>query len=162
MTKIRVALSAAALCLVTSAYSCGVPDGLGDSCILVKADPNDPDGLLSIPIKEGELTGLTDTDIISIGATECENLVCVRAANTPLTDATADAKGFCSRVCVENNAEGCLTGDPAKDNNDPYACRSLLLDAETIALIQQQNPDRIPPGALSSTYCAKPLVPTTP
>jgi hypothetical protein len=165
MTKIWVALSAAALCLVTSA--CPVIDDLGAPCILVKADPTDTDpsdGTRSINIQESEISGYTDTDIISLGATECENLVCVRSANTadPMTPPTADAPGFCSRACAENTADGCLTGDPGVDNNDPYACRSLALDAETIAIIKETRPDLIPPGFTSPFFCASPLVPTPP
>jgi hypothetical protein len=165
MTKTWVALSAAALSLVMSACL-EPPDDLGSPCVLVRADPTDTDpndGTRSINILESDLEGLTDTDIISFGATECENLVCVRPANTPLgPDRTVGAEGFCSRACAENVADACLTGDAARDNNDPYACRSLALDAEALAVLRQDHPELIPPGVTSPFYCANPLVPTPP
>jgi hypothetical protein len=164
MTKTWVACGAAALFLMTSA--CPKPDDLGARCLLVRADPSDTDprdGTRSITIKESEIATLTNTDIFSLGATECENLVCIRAANTPLSGtAGADATGFCSRACVENDADSCLTGDSGIDHGDPYACRSLALDAEALVDIRERYPDLIPPGFTSPFYCAKPVVPSAP
>ena len=161
MTKTWVACTAAALFCVSS---CSPGDGLGDPCLLVKKDPSDPTGNRSITIKEYEIKDLANTDIISFGAPECENLVCIRAANTPVSSSptTTDASGFCSRACSENNLAGCNTGNAGIDSGDPYACRSMALDAEALALIQQQHPELIPPGVDSPFFCAKPLVLSTP
>lgn len=161
MTKTWVAASAAALLVMISA--CPVIDDLGADCTLVRADPTDTDpsdGTRSIPIKESEISGTPNMDIISFGATECENLVCVRAAGTAFSPnpAVTDATGFCSRACSENNTEGCLTGNAGIDNNDPFKCRSLALDPEELARIKQERPELIPPGVTSPFYCAKPLV----
>ena len=158
MTKKWVACTAAAMSLLISA--CYVDDGLGDKCLLVKKDPSDPTGKRALTIKESEIQALGNVDIISWGATECENMVCVRASNTPFsaTPTTTDAVGFCSRACAENNPEACLTHDPSIDNNDPFECRALALDPEELIRITQEHPELIPPGVTSPFYCAKPLI----
>ncbi|MGA9523402.1 MAG: adventurous gliding motility lipoprotein CglC [Myxococcaceae bacterium] len=126
-----------------SVTGCAPRTDLGKECTLVRKDPNDlnpSDGISSIPIKESEI--VVGKDFISFGATECEDLVCVRDANAPLGDPGADAKGKCSRPCVETNASSCATGDEKVDESadGKFVCRAMLLDTETLALIKEADP----------------------
>lgn len=163
MTKTWMALAAAALSVAMSAC---VRDDLGAPCVLVRADPTDTDssdGTRSIPIKESEIQGSDSTDIISFGATECENLVCVRPAGTPDTDPGVDndATGICSRPCAVNEASSCETGNSGIDQTSPFTCRGLVLDEAALVEIQNRYPDLIPPNVVSPFYCAKPMVVST-
>lgn len=139
---------------------CKAQTDLGKPCILVKKDPNDTDpsnGIQSIPIKESEIT--PGKDFVSFGATDCEDLVCVRDANTPAGDPNADATGFCSRSCVQTIPDSCDTGDDTIDKAKTYTCRSLILDEETLAAIKQNDPEKYRKyfGDTQSPYfCAKP------
>jgi hypothetical protein len=139
---------------------CSSGGDLGKECVLVRKDPTDTDpsdGIRSIEIRESEV--VADKDFISFGATECEDLVCVRAANTPFTRDDSNpnpvAKGMCSRPCVHTNESSCATGNDA----DRFTCRAMLLDTETLAAIKQQDPAKYKKyfGDTQSPYfCANP------
>jgi hypothetical protein len=120
--------------------SCRVATDLGRPCNLVKKNPDGGSG--SVPILESELPG-ADKDFISFGATECEDLVCVRDAYVPRTGvATTPATGYCSRACVPNSSTGCPPAN-ADDNKDPtkkLSCRALLLDEQTLGAICSTDP----------------------
>ncbi|HEX4803220.1 MAG TPA: adventurous gliding motility lipoprotein CglC [Myxococcaceae bacterium] len=115
--------------------ACRVNTDLGRSCQLVKKNPDG--GPTSVPIVEADLPG-ANKDFISFGATECEELVCVRDAYVPRTGvATAPATGYCSRSCVANSTIACPAASPA-DDTDParkLSCRALLLDEQTLGAI---------------------------
>src|SRR5262249_30649885 len=105
--------------------ACRVNTDLGRSCQLVKKNPDG--GTSSVPIVEADLPSATKA-FISFGATECEELVCVRDAYVPRPGvATAPAPGYCSRSCVANSSTACPAANP-EDNNDPtrkLSCRAL-------------------------------------
>ena len=84
--------------------ACRVATDLGLPCQLVKKNPDG--GTTSVPILESDLPG-GNKDFISFGATECEDLVCVRDAKVPRTGVPgAAALGYCSRACVPNASGG--------------------------------------------------------
>jgi hypothetical protein len=128
---------------------------------MVKKNPDG--GTTSVALLESDLPGGAK-DYISFGATECEDLVCVRDANVPLSGVpNAAAMGYCSRACVPNSSAGCPAADP-NDDRDPskrLTCRALLLDELTLAAICTNDPatcQRI--GDTRSPYfCARGLTP---
>src|SRR5712692_7154188 len=85
---------------------CRAATDLGRECALVRANP---DGGTALKILESDLPdGGTGKDYISFGATECEDLVCVRDSNVQKTGIPgALASGYCSRACVPNSSVGC-------------------------------------------------------
>lgn len=123
--------------------ACPVRTDLGTPCTLVKRNP---DGGNPISMREGEIPdGGRNTDFISFGATECEDLVCVRDGNLPLSGRPeTTAVGYCSRSCVPTSSIGC----PAKDSHDDkdptkkLSCRSLLLDEQTLAFLRTNDPSK--------------------
>jgi hypothetical protein len=132
---------------------------LGVPCNLVRRNP---DGGASLLIREGEIPdGGRTVDFISFGATECEDLVCVRDGNVPFTgQPQAPAVGYCSRACVPGSSIGCPAKDSADDNNPAkkLTCRSLILDETTLALLRSTDPAKFHQyfGETTSPYfCAR-------
>ena len=90
-----------------------VKSDLGTECVLVRK--GDVDGGDAVAF-------LTNADVskgrvyISYGATECEDLVCVRDENFPEDTANPGlpAKGYCSKLCVPQDG-------PTLNNNCPAA-----------------------------------------
>jgi hypothetical protein len=120
--------------------ACRVATDLGLSCQLVKKNPDG--GTNSVPILESDLPG-GNKDFISFGATECEDLVCVRDANVPKTGVPgAAATGYCSRACVPNASGGCPAANASDDRNPDrkLTCRALLLDEQTLGAICTNDP----------------------
>jgi hypothetical protein len=138
--SLRTALTALTLCLATA--GCKAQTDLNTECTLVKKDPSDTTGKRSLPITAGEIRGAAGRDVISFGATDCEDLVCVREANAPLPTADAEpVKGRCSRPCAGPEAS-CPSQDEALDLDPATAmnCRSLLLDEQVLATLRQSDP----------------------
>ena len=87
-----------------------------------------------------DLRGSFDKDFVSFGATECENLTCVRARcpypdpndpgktdqarceNELLPASDADPNGFCSGECI--------TDQDCASEEGSFVCRALVLDDE--------------------------------
>lgn len=103
--------------------ACVVPTDLGSTCTLMRPG----DGGL-VPISEGEVQArlrVHPFDVITFGAVECEDLVCVREADFPAGVAPeAPAKGHCSRACSSD----AMCESPAS----AMTCRALLLDEATL------------------------------
>jgi len=159
------------LVLLVFLEGCRVATDLGRECTLVKKNPDGGPG--SVFILESELpdagtqSDAGTKDYISFGATQCEDLVCVRNANTPKTGvAGAVASGYCSRPCVPNASTGCpaANSDDENDTNNNLTCRALLLDEQTLAEICTNDPGRCQQiaGTLSPYFCARSVITTTP
>lgn len=103
--------------------ACVVPSDLGSTCTLMRP----VDGGLE-PISEGELQARLrghPVDVLTFGAVECEELVCVREADFPAgAELTAPARGHCSRPCSSDAM--CASSSTA------MICRALLLDEATL------------------------------
>jgi hypothetical protein len=148
------------LLAVTSFALLGCPDGtdLGKQCYLVKKDPTDSTGQKPIRIKESEIT--PGKDFVSLGAAECDNLICVRDADQVKGAAGDDAKGYCSGHCLQTSTAACPSYDSAQDK-DPVlrlSCRPLILDEATLAAICQSDPDtckRYFGDTKTSYFCAR-------
>jgi hypothetical protein len=151
------------LVLLVFLEGCRSATDLGRDCTLVKANPDG--GTASLPIFESELPDGGTKDFISFGATECEDLVCVRDANVPKSGvAGARAAGYCSRPCVPNASTGCPAANPDDDKNPSrkLTCRALLLDEQTLADICTTDPGRCQQiaGTRSPYFCARAVNPS--
>jgi hypothetical protein len=155
--SIRWVLLAGALNAVLLTGCSGGGD-LGHPCTLIRKNPNEAaDGIKFLTIKESEI--VPGRDYISFGVTECEEFVCVRDANAPKGKPGDDAQGVCTRSCVTDSTS-CSTGVDKDYGGDPFTCRALLLDQETLAAIKDTDPVKYAQtfgDNLSPYYCAPPL-----
>jgi hypothetical protein len=155
MTKTWAAVSAAVLALVM--IGCFNPV-IGQECVLVTKDVNGN----PVQITESQIAG-EQKDIVSVGAPECEDLVCVRSANHWPTgvDPNAYAVGECSRPCSPNDQSRCLTGTDVDTSADAFTCRALVLDAEVLAAYRASHTpeeyERIFGNTESPYFCARQL-----
>jgi hypothetical protein len=142
---------------------CQVTTDLGSPCVLQKRGPQKKDAngeplfadpetkkipvYEAVDIRERELT--PGQDYIAFGATDCEDLICVRDADAPANtdyanNPEASAIGYCSRACVQGSgASACEvtnSGVPEalKSRMD---CRSLLLDQVSLDKLRAEDPD---------------------
>lgn len=144
-----ILLSALATCVLLT--GCKVDTDLGVECPMVKRDPTDTDGsdgYRNVPITEGDFPdGEPQGDLISFGATKCEDLVCVQDAahRTWTGDPSTPLTGYCSRPCVVGSATACAPQQELANDSDPdlqMSCRSLLLDPATMGRLCQADPDK--------------------
>lgn len=127
---------------------CKVSTDLGTTCELVKRDPTDTSttgAARTVPIVEGDFDTEPTGDLISFGAVECEDLVCVQDAQhrTWTNNPSTKLFGYCSRSCVTGNADACSPQADGSNDSDPslmMACRSLLLDSATMGRLCQVDP----------------------
>lgn len=141
---------AAGFVALTTLAGCRVQTDLGTPCTLVRRDPadtNEADGVNSIPILESEVStgGADGRDYISFGATECEDLVCVRdAAFVGTRDPGSAAEGYCSRPCEPQLQNQCPPANES-DQADPVkalGCRPMLLDQESLNTLRARDPEK--------------------
>ena len=136
--RLVVLLSAALL-----ASGCEVTTELGKPCTLVKKPTAEEEaqGIPNKPVLESEIA--PNQDFISFGATDCEDLICVRDAEYPRDpDPNAPALGYCSNECVEGSDGDCeVTGSDVNDDlKTRMVCRSLLLDQTTLERLKRDDP----------------------
>lgn len=122
---------------------CEVTTELGKQCTLVKKPTAEEaaQGIRNKPVLESEIA--PNQDFISFGATDCEDLICVRDAQFPRSeDPNAPALGYCSHECVEGSTDECeVTGsDVGDDLKNRMGCRSLLLDRGTLERLKREDP----------------------
>src|SRR5205823_1416087 len=90
-------------------------------CTLLKRD--------GTVLKESDLSG---RDAISFGATQCDDLVCVRDSSFPPTTPDAPAQGFCSHSCASTSS--CVSASELR-----LSCRDLLLDDAALGQTELGN-----------------------
>lgn len=151
--RLALLLGAALLC-----GGCTVPSDIGKPCVLVKKNAS---GEGAVPVSPADI--LFNQDFISFGSVECEDLVCVRSAGTPLdTSGTGDSvtvRGYCSKPCNLTSATDCSSTDPdtRPEIKQGMGCRALLLDQVALDTLKRNNPDeyeRIFGKNESPNYCA--------
>ena len=150
-----------------SVAGCTPATGLNTPCRLIKRNP---DGGAPLTITEADVQAKVtegsagiNKDVVSFGAVECEDLVCVRDAefkpnradaqeNTMPVAADAPAYGYCSKACVPGSL--CPSHDSSLDDGPhKLRCRSLILDAETLKNLADQG---LSPGNTKDPYfCAR-------
>ncbi|RKH37976.1 adventurous gliding motility lipoprotein CglC [Corallococcus sicarius] len=119
---------------------CEVTTELGKPCGLVrKATDTEAQtfGRDFMPIYEKDIAA--DQDFISFGSLDCEELVCVRDADSPRSDNPADeALGYCSDACVQGSTTDCevTNSDAVEGIKERMTCRPLLLDQATLEAIK--------------------------
>lgn len=148
--RTRLILISALLATGVLLEGCKVTTDLGTPCVLVKRDPTDTDasdGIRSVPIVEGDFDTEPAGDLISFGAVECEDLVCVQDAQLRQTDWKNDPNhaltGYCSTSCVQGSTTGCSPQADATNDTNPdlkMSCRALLLDSATMGRLCQTDP----------------------
>ncbi|WP_224369288.1 adventurous gliding motility lipoprotein CglC [Hyalangium versicolor] len=137
--RLVVLLSAALL-----ASGCEVTTELGKKCVLVKkpSDEEVAQGIRSKPVINSEIAA--GQDFISFGATDCEDLICVRDAEFVPEDTSPNvaAEGYCSQECVEGSTGDCEVTDTSVPDalKDRIVCRSLLLDQATLERLKRDDP----------------------
>ena len=128
------------------ALGCNPPSDLGNVCEL-RIDG----GLWTSAVSE------TD-DFFYQGTTQCENLVCLRPAGSPL-DA---GYGICSNTCTpDNSGNPNSLSDDCGGRSSGLVCRQLSLSPEFIQGILaldggQELLDQVLGGNIASTYCTTP------
>ncbi|HEX8702031.1 MAG TPA: adventurous gliding motility lipoprotein CglC [Myxococcaceae bacterium] len=165
--RLVILLSAALL-----ATGCTVTTDLGKPCVLKKTQvvPGGNGETEVVDILQSEIT--TGQDYIAFGITECDDLICVRDADEPFLEEDPDlskprrqAVGYCSRACIEgSDASACEVTDTDVPDalSARMACRSLLLDTQTLERLRADNPAlyRQTFGeTLSPFFCAGTLTP---
>ncbi|WP_224245962.1 adventurous gliding motility lipoprotein CglC [Hyalangium gracile] len=136
--RLAVILSAALL-----ASGCEVTTELGKPCVLVKKPTAEEEaqGIRSKPVLESEIA--PKQDFISFGATDCEDLICVRDADYPRNSNPNEvAMGYCSQECVEGEDGDCEVTDSSVDEalSSRIVCRSLLLDQTSLEDLKRADP----------------------
>lgn len=134
----RLLLPAVLLALALPA--CSAKTDIGQTCRMTK--PCDPGP--TCPILYSELT-TDESDYIALGAAECDDLVCVRLADSSKTPARTEpadeAIGYCARPCIDSmDCEYDWEGKKGL-----LACEPLLLTDTSL----------FGPGA-STRYCVYP------
>jgi hypothetical protein len=137
---LRLAVIAALLML----GGCAVKTDLGSPCFLVRGvDGGAGQPKISVRLHESDIR--PNKDFISFGATECEDLVCVRDSTFPVgANPTDEAQGYCSRPCIQTSTVGCPSQNEADDKipSKRLTCRPLLLDEATLAAICNADPEK--------------------
>jgi hypothetical protein len=140
---------------------------LGHPCVLKKKNP---DGGKPLEMTSDDVTA-QGQDIVSLGAQECEDFICVRDLGEPVPDGGSDAgsqpdggnrvlTGYCTHACTGTGTGPCGLGE-SPDPNRPYECRSLLLDDQTLRALCFSNPglcDDLFGPERSSNFCARGLL----
>jgi hypothetical protein len=135
--RLAVFLSAALL-----ASGCEVTTQLGKPCVLVKkpSAEEEAQGIRSKPVLESEIA--PKQDFISFGSTDCEDLICVRDAESSRDpDPNAAAQGYCSQECVEGSSTCEVTDSSVPESlRTRMTCRSLLLDQASLERLKKDDP----------------------
>jgi hypothetical protein len=140
------ALALAGLAALGALAGCKVSTQLGESCSLVrKPRPGETDGGSPrfVRVTYGEIPN-TNTDYISFGAVECDDLTCVLDADSPRGAPDVPAQGYCTQACVGASACEVTDDDVRRNNPDLVArmtCRNLILDEQTLSTLRAENPE---------------------
>jgi len=132
-SRLALLVSAALLC-----GGCKVTSDIGKPCLLVKRGAT---GNTSVPVTTADLS--KGQDFVSFGALDCEDLVCVLDANTPVQTAdNGQVKGYCSKACVAETPNTCAVTDPEASEavRNSMACRPLLLDQKALEDLKASDP----------------------
>jgi hypothetical protein len=156
--KSKTIISHFAILFISWTLACSDTNDLGRTCNLVKKGPDGSTVELTEKEAQEALNGLNTgdkgstllMDLVTLGATECEDLACIRDSRSekgPLESPIA--KGFCSMRC---SSEG--SSCKASDSKTKYVCRQLMLDPETWKEICDANPDNCI-DVSSTLFCAR-------
>ena len=136
--RLALLMGAALLC-----GGCEIPADVGKPCVLVKRDTTDPKK--SAPVVLADIQ--RDQDFISFGSLDCEDLLCVRNAGSPIQTTGEGTEqrvlGYCSKPC----SSGAITDTCAVNHPEASAeitagmsCRALLLDQQALNDLKVNSP----------------------
>jgi len=164
--KSKTILLPLAVLLILLALACSESNDLGAPCFLVKKNPDSTDvnnPVVHITEEEaqralqGPTTGDKDStvvrDLVSLGAPECEDSVCLRDSALFVPAPPADnayARGYCSLECFEEGA----TCKASKNSKVKYICRPMLLDLDAWQQACEVNPTNCL-DMKTTLYCAR-------
>jgi hypothetical protein len=145
-------MSARLALLVGAALLCGgceVPSDIGKPCVLVKKSQS---GQTKYdPVTPADI-GKGDKDFISFGSLDCEDLICVRDANSPIVTRGENEQltvmGYCSKACQPSDTNAPQLQDPCAVNHPEasaevkagMSCRALLLDQAALDYMRANDP----------------------
>jgi hypothetical protein len=134
--RLRLFLSLTVLAIIAVAQACADAGDLNSLCELVTKDAGDPTGRTPAPLLLSEIP-TTQTDFISFGSPDCDELICVRDYQYVQDGGAPYAYGYCSAPCTPGAANQCQSYDSSLDANPQTKlnCRPLLLDSQTLAAI---------------------------
>ncbi len=142
MTKLRSFALA-----VTLVAACDPPTDLGNTCVLQNPDGG-PGGW--------DVTSSAN-DYYNNATAECQNLVCLRPAGSPL-DA---GLGFCSSPCSPDSSSPNSHSDDCDGASMPLVCRSAALDPGFIAEVEDAGGtallDKYLGGTTAPIFCTTPV-----
>ena len=100
--------------------------------------------------QEGEYCSAVAADYFRTGATECDNLVCLRSATGLCASdpQKVQVRRYCSKPCVSD--------DDCFRSQTGLVCRSVVLDAAFLASLTPEVRQRYLGDVQSSNYCAPP------
>jgi hypothetical protein len=126
---------------------CKPETDLGQACRMTKPCVPGP----TCPIAESEMSDASQ-DYLSLGVSECDDLVCVRTANSKGNN--GEGYGYCSKSCIDStDCEYDYEG-----NKSGFGCQQLLLSESYMLQLKESNPEayeRIFGSGASSRYCVK-------
>jgi hypothetical protein len=116
---------------------CKETSDIGKPCLLVKRGT----GSEAAPVTRADLKD--GQDFVSFGSLDCEDLVCVLDADTPVETAeNGQVKGYCSKACQAEAVDTCAVTDPdaIESVRTRMACRPLLLDQKALEDLKATDP----------------------
>jgi hypothetical protein len=140
MTRMKLGLwvgAAASVAVMAVSASCSVASQIGKPCTLVKGAPDGG----TTPVLPGDITQPGTTDIITFGASDCEDQVCVLDEEAvPAALAAAGTTGPITGYCTTSCAPGTSTCSQQYNNlqntaGDKMSCRALVLDSAALAAL---------------------------
>lgn len=127
---------------------CKPETDIGQACRMTKPCKPGP----TCPIAESEMSDPSQ-DYLSLGVSECDDLVCVRTANSGAEE-NGEGYGYCSKSCIDStDCEYDYEG-----NKNGFGCQQLLLSESYMQQLRENNPeayDRVFGSGASSKYCVK-------
>jgi len=114
---------------------------------LALAGCQDPDvgGPCAIP---GVSDGGVAADYLLLGATGCDDLVCIKSPEPP-TGRVVTNNPYCSKPCVAEN--DCFTSDTG------LICRPVVLDEAFLNSLPPETRAKYLPNVQNAKYCAAPV-----
>lgn len=138
--------------LVGGAVGCQAKTDLAQTCKMTRPDP---DGNTQ-EIEEAKLSDPT-IDYVALGAAECDDLVCIRSANTDRNPEheNGGGRGYCTRPCIDD--ADC--NPDFQGNEGTLVCARLLLDQAFLDALQESDPvayEQAFGSDTASRYCVYP------
>ncbi len=120
---------------------CKETSDIGKPCLLVKRGEDAKGATIAVPVTRADLKD--GQDFVSFGSLDCEDLVCVLDADTPVEAAeNGQIKGYCSKACKVETLDTCAVTDPDATEavKARMACRPLLLDQQALEDLKANDP----------------------